>query len=316
MELETGEELQPAPQQPDVSIDIVIAQIKPKKADYGHNLAHIGEVMQQLAQEKTPCDVLVLPETVTTGYFLEGGVREMAVTREQLLVDLRNEYVRSGLQKPLDIVIGFYELGDGNYYNSGMYASLAPELAESKIVHVHRKFFLPTYGVFDEQRFVSKGRAIQAFDTRFGRAVILICEDIWHSISATIAALKGAHLFYVLTASPGRGFKEDVIGNAAKYRQLLVAIAEEHNVFAINSSLVGFEGGKGFIGHSAVFDPFGNKLVEGPLAEEAILTTRITLDDLNIARANLPLLGDLETNLADISLEIQRIVQGMDQPEK
>src|SRR5207244_2354296 len=73
------------------------------------------------------------------------------------------------------------------------------------IRHVHRKVFLPTYGVFDDARFVEAGHHIAAFDTRYGRAAILICEDAWHGISGTVAALDGAQVVYVISASPARG---------------------------------------------------------------------------------------------------------------
>src|SRR5439155_811777 len=73
------------------------------------------------------------------------------------------------------------------------------------VKHVHRKVFLPTYGVFDEERFVERGHEVRAFDTRFGRAAILICEDAWHSLTATIAALDGAQLLILPSASPARG---------------------------------------------------------------------------------------------------------------
>ena len=109
--------------------------------------------------------------------------------------------------------------------------------------HVHHKFFLPTYGVFDEKRFVARGRTIDAFDTRFGRAAVLICEDVWHSISACVAALKGAQLVFVLSASPGRGFSGTEIGNIARWQFLLPGVAAEHSVFVVFSGLVGFEGG-------------------------------------------------------------------------
>src|SRR5207237_7978520 len=55
--------------------------------------------------------------------------------------------------------------------------------------------------VFDEERFVDRGRDIQAFDTRYGRVAILICEDAWHSITGTIAALQGAQLVIECQAS-------------------------------------------------------------------------------------------------------------------
>src|SRR5213078_4750230 len=124
---------------------------------------------------------------------------------------------------PVDVAIGFYEIFQNHFYNSCLYASLgnaSPGHASSGgaapgIRQVHRKVFLPTYGVFDEERFVDRGREIRAFDTRWaggGRAAILICEDAWHSLSGTIAALQGAQLVIVPSASPARGTGMDEEG--------------------------------------------------------------------------------------------------------
>jgi predicted amidohydrolase len=88
-------------------------------------------------------------------------------------------------------------------YNSGLYATLGGP--DAGIRHVHRKIFLPTYGVFDEERFVEAGRSVQAFQTRWGRAAILICEDAWHSFTPMLAALDGAQVIIVPSASPARG---------------------------------------------------------------------------------------------------------------
>src|SRR3989304_4484840 len=57
----------------------------------------------------------------------------------------------------------------------------APHLSKVEVVHVHRKLYLPTYGLFDEGRFFAQGDQVRAFDTRFGRFGILICEDFWHA---------------------------------------------------------------------------------------------------------------------------------------
>src|SRR5205823_6656620 len=119
----------------------------------------------------------------------------------------------------LDVCLGFYELRDGKYYNSALYATLAAsdDHPAFGIKHVHRKFFLPTYGVFDEKRFVSRGRAINAFRSRFGTVAVLICEDVWHSVSATLAALQGAQIVYIISASPGREFSGQHLGNVARW---------------------------------------------------------------------------------------------------
>lgn len=294
-----------------MTIRLAIAQIAPKKADYERNLARIGEIFEQLADE--PTDLLILPETALTGYFLEGGVREVARPAHQVFQDLLKTYRASRLAQIghlLDILVGFYELEAGRYYNSALYATLAPaDSAESELIHVHRKFFLPTYGVFDEKRFASRGRMINTYTTRFGPAATLICEDIWHSLTTVIVALKGAQMLFVPSASPGREFSGGTIGNIAHYDRLLPNIATEHNIFVVYAGLVGFEGGKGFTGSSQVVDPFGKVLVRGPVMEECMVRAEIELDDLAVARAASPMLADLEAVIGDLLLEQNRTVR-------
>lgn len=294
---------------------IITAQIKPKKGDYHHNLDKIGEVISQADSMDNPPDIIVFPETVLSGYFLEGGVREVAKTREELFKDIHQLYIDRTQRDTgnLDLITGFYELDDGKYYNSAMYLSLEKRKAgenHSRIVHVHRKFFLPTYGVFDEKRFVARGRTIRTFDSRFGRAAVLICEDVWHSITTSIAALKGAQIIYILSASPGREFSGEQVGNISKWATLLPAIAEEHSVFVIYSGLVGFEGGKGFTGSSCIIDPWGKTKAIGSPLDECLVVADIDLDDVAIVRAGSPLLTDLEANVGDLAMEMETIARG------
>lgn len=287
-------------------VRIVAAQTRPTKANYAANILEVGEILSQCRQNDMCPDVIVFPETALTGYFLEGGVREAARSSEELLSDLADQYARSGYTHPLDVVIGFYERWDGKHYNSCMYATFAPGVRT--LVNVHRKFFLPTYGVFDEQRFVSRGRQVNAFPTRFGvKSATLICEDAWHSITSTIAALRGAQILYIVSASPARGFGDSAIGNVAKWRQLLFNIADEHNIFVVQCGLVGFEGGKGFVGSSLVVDPFARVKLEGPVGSEALLYAELDLDDVSVARSGSPLLADLEAGLPDLIRELQAL---------
>ena len=297
-----------------MTVNLVAAQLKPKKADYNRNLERLGDLFEQIDTMDPRPEVLVLPETVMTGYFLEGGVREVARSRETLFDDLLCVY-RERTTEPtasLDITLGFYELMQGKYYNAALYATLTvmdSSTLKAGIGHVHHKFFLPTYGVFDEQRFVTRGRTIDAFDTRFGRAAVLICEDVWHSMTVTIAALKGAQILYVLSASPGREFGGEIVGNLAHWKRLLPGIAEEHGIFVVYSGLVGFEGGKGFTGSSCVVDPWGRVLVIGPSLEESMVTATIHREDVDIARAAAPMLADLENCLGDIVLELESVAR-------
>lgn len=296
-----------------VAFRVAAAQIKPRKAEVEHNLRRVGDVFAQAA-DMDPClDVLVFPETVLSGYFLEGGVRDVAESRERVFEALQRQYEARGRpDSALDVVLGFYELRDGRYYNAALYATLVRGDAGGAVPgirHVHHKFYPPTYGVFDEKRFVARGRALEAFDTRFGRAALLICEDVWHSITAAIVALKGAQVLYVISASPGRDFGGQVVGNLARWRLLLPGLAEEHSIFVVYSGLVGFEGGKGFTGTSRVIDPWGRVLAEGPDTEECLIAARVDLDDVAIARASSPLLADLEATLGDLVLELDAVAR-------
>jgi len=153
---------------------------------------------------------------------------------------------------------------------------------------------------------VSEGHQVAAFDTRYGRVAMLICEDAWHSISGTIAALDGAQVVFVVSASPARGVAAARPANVEHWQDLLYRIADEHGVFGVLAQLVGFEGGKGFPGGSLVIGPRGNILVAGPLWGEALISATIDLDELPIARADQPLLADLETMLPHLQSELAR----------
>src|SRR5438046_29116 len=288
---------------------LAIAQLRPTKGDYGANLQKIGGVLAQIAKLDPPADLVVFPETATSGYFVEGGIRDVAVTAGTLFRDLTVEHAAAGAS-PVDVAIGFYEVFQNHFYNSCLYASLghaSPGHASSGgaapgIRQVHRKVFLPTYGVFDEERFVDRGREIRAFDTRWGRAAILICEDAWHSLSGTIAALQGAQLVIVPSASPARGTGMDEEGirlpaSVVRWERILRGMADEHGVWVAFASLVGFEGGKGFPGGSVVVSPAGDIVLRGPLFEEAVLTYDVDFEEITRARAEAPLLADLEVNL-------------------
>src|ERR1700733_8199230 len=231
-------------------VHLALAQLKPRKGDYAGNLERLGSVFAQIDRLEPRPMVLALPESALTGYFLEGGVRDNAVTAGTLAPDLDRVYRGAGsLPQPLDVTLGFYEIWNNKLYNSAMYVTLGD--GEPRIRHVHRKIFLPTYGLFDEERFVERGREVRAFDTSWGRAALLVCEDAWHSLTATIAALDGAQVIFVCAALPARGpwpKSDDVPGPASvsRWDRLVRDIADEHGVFVTLSTLVGSEGGKMF----------------------------------------------------------------------
>jgi NAD+ synthetase len=279
-------------------VHIAIAQFKPRKADFRANLARLSALFGQLEVLEPHPTVLALPETALTGYFLEGGVREEAMTAGALARELDVAY-RSAARPPrsLDVTLGFYEIWNNKLYNSAMYVTLGN--GDPQVRHVHRKMFLPTYGLFDEERFVERGTEVRAFETSWGKAAMLVCEDAWHSMTATIAALDGAQIIFVCSAPPARGpwpRTDDVPGPASvsRWERLIRDIAEEHGVYVMLSNLVGSEGGKIFAGAALVAGPKGEVRGRGPLWEEALLTATVDLADVTRARADMPLVADLE----------------------
>jgi predicted amidohydrolase len=282
-------------------LKIGVVQSKPRKGEVEANLAELEAIYAQLAAEEEPYDLIVAPEAALTGYFLEGAVYELAFEAHVLAERLAALWRRaSGARvRDVDLVLGFYENAGGTYYNSALYLHVGAR--EHRVVHVHRKMFLPTYGVFDEERFLSRGRTLGVFATAFGSAAILICEDAWHAIMPTIAALKGARLLIVPSASPGRGIGGNgMLESVERWRSTLALTASEHGVYVLYAGLTGFEGGKGMSGGSCIVSPRGELLAALDEFSPAILRAALDPAEVDLARATLPLLGDLAAVLPDL----------------
>lgn len=293
------------------TLRLAIAQFRPRKGDVAGNVRRIGEILVQSADLDPVPHVVEFPETALSGYFVEGAVRETSTTIAALATTIADAYAAAGGSAPIDTIIGFYEQLDGTLHNSAAYLEL-PGDGTARVLHVHRKNFLPTYGMFDEERFVERGFGIRAFDTRWGRAAILVCEDAWHSLSGTIAALDGAQVVFVVAAAPARGMHERrgtdaTPATVARWERLIRDIADEHGVYAALANLVGSEGGKVFPGASIVLGPRGDVRARGPLWEEALITAELDLGDITRARADSPLLSDLRVALPTLRSELERV---------
>ena len=300
----------------DRSIHLVVVQFKPRKGDYTANIERLAGIFSQIDALDPRPDVAVFAETALTGYFVEGGVRDVAMTAGALARDLQAQYSRAvATPRSLDVCIGFYEVWNNAFYNSALYVTLGGGTDEPVIRHVHRKLFLPTYGMFDEERFVDRGFEVRAFDTGWGRAAMLICEDAWHSLTGTVAALDGATTIFVLSASPARGVwpREDegpVPANLKRWERLARDIAEEQGVFVALVNLVGTEGGKTFSGGSIIAGPYGDIRARAPLWDETIMTITLDPEDLTRARSDAPLLTDLQTMMPHLMRTVDRIQAG------
>ena len=302
-------------------LTIAICQFAPEKGNTARNLRRIGEICAQAVALQPRPQIIQFPETAVSGYFVEGGVRDASFRAGTLANDLDYAY-RAACEiaececVPIDVVIGFYERWNDTLHNSAAYVSLGFDDEPPVIRHVHRKNFLPTYGLFDEERFVERGTEVRSFETAWGRAAILVCEDAWHSISGTIAALDGAQIIFVSSAAPARGLwpREDGVAgpqSASRWERLLRDIAEEHGVFLSFSNLVGTEGGKRFFGTSHLIGPAGDVRARGPVWDEGLISVTIDLDDLVRVRADAPLLSDLRVAWPHVLESARQAVAGV-----
>jgi NAD+ synthase (glutamine-hydrolysing) len=293
---------------PTAPLRVGLVQFKPRKADVAGNLAEIRDRWLRGAEDT---DILVFPETALTGYFLEGGVAEAALPVEEVAQGLGHP----GEGAP-DVVVGFYEKWRRGIYNS--VACFEPGENAYRPIHVHRKMFLPTYGLFEEARFADPGRELAAFNSRFGRIGMLVCEEMWHSLPPTILALDGAELILVVSASPARNLPKGLGGseNLARWDALAQGAAREHGVFVAVCQLVGSEGGKVFLGGSVVVGPDGSLLARGPLMEQSVLSVALDGQAIDRARFGAPLLADLHQMLPHLRRSLDRAVtRGLDHEE-
>ena len=195
--------------------------------------------------------------------------------------------------RAIDLVVGFVDEDRRHRFFIA-----AAYLSGGKLVHVHHKVYLPTYGLFDEGRFFAWGDGVQAFDTRFGRVGMLICEDFWHASPPYLLWLDGADILLFTSASPGRGLTSGPQLELARWvEQINQAYASLFTTFVAHANRVGYEDGLHFWGGSTVYDPNGELLAKGPYYQEGLTLAELDMNQLHRTRARLPLLRDERTAL-------------------
>ncbi len=277
-----------------MKIKIALAQINTCLGDPVANLEKHLVYVQQAIQAGV--NLLVFPELSLTGYALQdlaATVAHRPRSDDPIFAPLLQA------SQEIDLVVGFVDEDQRHrFYIAAAY------LSGGEVLHIHHKVYLPTYGLFDEGRFFAWGDSVQAFDTRFGRVGIAICEDFWHASPPYILWIDGADILIFTSASPGRGVSlEPKLESARWVEQINRAYANLFTSFVIHANRVGYEDGLNFWGGSTIFDPNGDLVIQGPYHEEALVSTEIDLNQLHRTRARLPLLRDERTNLLQRMLE-------------
>lgn len=244
-------------------MNVTLIQFAPKL-----NRSNVQEVLAIVKQYEAS-DVVVFPELALSGYMLQDKLFEDAWNVDEL-----HELCAASLR--CDIAIGAAVWNNGKVYNSALY------FAKGTLLHIHYKNHLPTYGMFEEGRYFASGDTITAFETSYGTAAMVICEDMWRAQTLVDLASCDPDIIYVLAASPARDFSEDGLLIERQWDALLKSCALLNHSYVIFVNRVGFEDGLGFWGGSRVITPLGkSEYTLGLLdTEEKVVSLNHTLQKL------------------------------------
>lgn len=266
-----GEPQYPAPGADPVPprLTVALAQFAPVLGDVRANVTRAAALAAEAA--RAGAGLIVLPELALTGYFVKDLAFEVARP-----ITARDFAPLAAASAEIAIVAGFIEHGaDHALYNAAGFWH------RGSARFVHRKVYLPTYGLFDEGRYVARGRRLQAFSTALGRLGLLVCEDIWHASTVYVEAQDGAEMVVVIAASPTReAGGEDTSRAGSIWLDLLRAHAVIHGVHVVFVNRVGFEDGVNFWGGSRIIAPSGALVVAAPFLDESLTYGTVDRRDL------------------------------------
>lgn len=273
---------------------IGLAQMDCELGNIKVNLNKIKGFISRAREEKV--NLLIFPELSLTGYSIKELVPKVAMRIDDSIIeDLKEE------SKDISLVVGIVEESrDYNFYNTALY------LEKGKIIHIHRKIYLPNYGIFEEKKYFTSGERMRTFKTSYGKIAILVCADSWHPVLPYISALDGASIFIHTVASFEKGLGEE-ISNRIAWERLNKFYAQIFSCYVIFVNRVGSEGENKFWGGSAVIAPGGKEIVKAGYGKEQLTTAEIDLKEVRYYRNILPEFKEEKIDLA--IREFKRIKQ-------
>lgn len=253
---------------------------------------------------ESDADLLVTPELSLTGYDLRDDVAAVAVEGAV-------EGALAGMVFGTDafddvapvLVGGVLRANTSVPYNAALLVD------HGVIRHVHRKIYLPTYGMFDEMRYFGRGTVVRAFDLNGWRMGVLICEDFWHPLLTYLLALQGVHALLVVAAAPGRGAWDGgenggFFASSDSWERIARAYAQLYGIYVVLCNRCGVEGGVTFAGESVAVAPDASVLARAGTGEELL---RVELHADAIAGARTPYAHIRDEDAALALREIERI---------
>ncbi len=276
---------------------IALAQVAPHLGDVEANLELASDRVRAAATEGA--QLTLLPELALTGYLLQDLVPDVAMRADD------PRLLGIGREAPgMLVAVGFVEETDEHRYCNSVAL-----LRDGELVGLHRKVYLPTYGLFDESRFTRAGDRIRtvAVGEPIGRIGLSVCEDFWHPSLPMLQALDGASLLVNVAAGPSRAPGSSAGLQAIEgWHKMQDTYALLGTVALAFCNRVGNEEGLTFWGGSRIVGADGSTVAQAPLWEEALVVGTLETDDLRMQRYGLPLLADERLEL--VRRELDRII--------
>ncbi|MEX5727881.1 N-carbamoylputrescine amidase [Rhodovulum iodosum] len=276
------------------------AQFASRIGDLGANFdEHRAWVHSARAHD---ADLLVFPELSLAGHHGAEALLDVAIRRtDKRLLDLSRE------AGEMILVVGFIEEGPGaQFYNA------AAVLKAGRLIYLHRKINLPSYGRLVETKYYAQGRFVDTHaigeDWRLG---LLICADLWNPALVHMAFLHGATLL-VAPISSGVEAVGEGFDNPAGWAATMHFYSMMYGAPSIMANRVGTEENLTFWGGSRILDAFGQPLAvagDGP----ELITAELDYGQLRQARAMLPTVRD--SNLALVAREMTRLTDTLGVPD-
>jgi len=262
-------------------LTVGLAQIDARLGDVDANLDKHLDWIERAHSESV--DLLLFPELSLTGYRLLHLTSRVATRLDQSTAVSR---LLDAVGK-MRVVVGLVERGDrGVLYNSGLL------LHEGRITHVHRKLYLPTYGIFQEGRFMGAGRRLELVHGLEPPTGLIICEDLWHPHLAQELALAGAQLLMVTSASPGRIGSGPIPASQEDWQAMTRSTALVNTMWVLYCNRAGWEEGSFYTGGSHIVRPGGEIYRRARFFKEELLVATIDLTEVDRLRWRLPLLRE------------------------
>ena len=149
---------------------------------------------------------------------------------------------------------------DQDIYNAAAFAY------DGHLKGVYHKYYLPNYGVFDEERYFRRGRSCPIFTYQGVRIGVSICEDAWYPSSpVSVQAAQGAELLVNINGSPYHAGKREARETMIRTR------AMDSRAFLAWVNTTGGQDELVFDGNSVMFGPEGQVIAHAKSFQETLL---------------------------------------------